>query len=308
MPRQPRKKTQRHGHLFIIGGAEDREEDKLVLSRFVDLAGGRKASIAVLTAASNYHDEVWKVYNDAFRDLGVTQCAPVVIDNREQANDEVLAKAIYDADAVFMTGGDQVKLLSLIGGTRLDHAMHCALRERGTCIAGTSAGASAMSEHMLYESGPELQPIKGSVRIAAGLGFMRRVVIDQHFSERKRIGRLLSVVAQNPYLLGAGIDENTALIVEPGLGLEVIGEGAVTILDGREMLTSFLDEDRHQQLELTNVKLHLMPAGARYYFDAKGQGPQTRTSDGRMVPIALYDVVAAVASSSDAPLAAPLAA
>jgi cyanophycinase len=227
-----------------------------------------------------------------------------VVDNRDQANDEALAQAIYDADAVFMTGGDQVKLLALIGGTRLDHAMHRALRERGSCIAGTSAGASAMSEHMLFESGPELEPTKDSVRIAAGLGFMRRVVIDQHFSERKRIGRLLAVVAQNPYLLGAGIDENTALVVEPGLGLEVIGEGAVTILDGREMLSSYLDDARHEKLELTNVKLHLMPAGARYYFDGAGSGPKARTSDGRLVPVALYDVVAAVASSADAPLAA----
>jgi cyanophycinase len=304
MPKPHRKKAQRRGHLFIIGGAEDREEDKVVLSRFVDLAGGESARIAVLTAASNYHDEVWAIYSGAFRDLGVGQCAPVVIDNRDQANDEALAQAIYDADAVFMTGGDQVKLLALIGGTRLDHAMHRALRERGSCIAGTSAGASAMSEHMLFESGPELEPTKDSVRIAAGLGFMRRVVIDQHFSERKRIGRLLAVVAQNPYLLGAGIDENTALVVEPGLGLEVIGEGAVTILDGREMLSSYLDDARHEKLELTNVKLHLMPAGARYYFDGAGSGPKAKTSDGRLVPVALYDVVAAVASSADAPLAA----
>jgi cyanophycinase len=304
MPKPHRTKAQRRGHLFIIGGAEDREEDKVVLSRFVDLAGGESARIAVLTAASNYHDEVWAIYSGAFRDLGVGQCAPVVIDNRDQANDEALAQAIYDADAVFMTGGDQVKLLALIGGTRLDHAMHRALRERGSCIAGTSAGASAMSEHMLFESGPELEPTKDSVRIAAGLGFMRRVVIDQHFSERKRIGRLLAVVAQNPYLLGAGIDENTALVVEPGLGLEVIGEGAVTILDGREMLSSYLDDARHEKLELTNVKLHLMPAGARYYFDGAGSGPKARTSDGRLVPVALYDVVAAVASSADAPLAA----
>ena len=147
------------------------------------------------------------------------------------------------------------------------------------------------------------------MRSPAGLGFMRRVVIDQHFSERKRLGRLLGVVAQNPYLLGAGIDENTALIIEPGLGIEVVGEGAVTILDGREMRRPpSSTASGHEQLELTNVKLHLLPAGARYYIDAAGHGPQPKTSDGRLVPIALYDVVAAVASSADAPLAAPLAA
>jgi cyanophycinase len=307
MARQQRRRGPRRGHLFIIGGAEDREEDKVVLARFVELAGGKTARVAVLTAASNYHDEVWAMYDQAFGQLGVKHRAPVVIDSREEANDEARAQMIYEADAVFMTGGDQMKLLSLIGGTRIDRAMHRSLREHGACIAGTSAGASAMSEHMLYEGGNrDTQPTKGTVQIAAGLGFMRRVVIDQHFSERQRLGRLLAVVAQNPYLLGAGIDENTALIVEPGLGLEVVGDGAVTILDGREMLSNFLDAERHEQLELTNVKLHLMPAGARYYFDGAEGQPQTRSSDGRTVPVALYDVVAAVASTPDAAMAAPI--
>jgi len=302
------RKRRHRGRLFIIGGAEDREDAKVVLSRFVELAGGADASIAVLTAASNYHDEVWEVYDRAFAALGVRHHAPIVIKSRDQANDDTLAQSIFDADAVFMTGGDQKKLVSLIGGTRIDRAMHRALRERGVCIAGTSAGASAMSEHMLFDAGLGELPVRGNVQIAAGLGFMRRVVIDQHFSERLRLGRLLAIVAQNPYLLGAGIDEDTALIVEPGLGLEVIGKGAVTILDGREMLSSYLDDEGQRQLELTNVKLHLMPAGARYYFDGSVQGSQTKTSDGRTVPIALYDVVAAVASSADAPLAEPVSA
>lgn len=308
MPRAARKRPARRGHLFIIGGAEDREDDKVVLSRLIDLAGGNDIRVAVLTAASNYHDEMWKVYDRAFGDLGVKQRAAIQIENRDQANDDARAQTIFDADVIFMTGGDQKKLLSLIGGTRIDRAMHRALRERGACIAGTSAGASAMSEHMLYD-GAVLDGgnSRRTVQISAGLGFMRRVVIDQHFSERERLGRLLHVVARNPYLLGAGIDENTALIVEPGLGLEVVGEGAVTILDGREMLSSYLEVERRELLELTNVKLHLLPAGARYYFDGAGDKPQTQTSDGRSVPPALYDVVAAVASSQDAPLAAATA-
>jgi cyanophycinase len=230
----------------------------------------------------------------------------VLISTRDEANDEARAQMIYDADAIFMTGGDQKRLLSLIGGTRIDRAMHLAVRERGVCLAGTSAGASAMSEHMLYDTQPK--PTKGSVQMAAGLGFMRRVVIDQHFSERLRLSRLLNIVAQNPYLLGCGIDEDTALIVEPGKGLEVIGDGAVTILDGREMCSNIVDTPRAERFELTNVKLHLMPAGARYYFDGTAHGAQVRTIDGRAVPAALYDVVAAVSSSSEASLAAPLAA
>jgi cyanophycinase len=294
----------RRGHLVIIGGAEDRENEKTVLTRLVQLAGGEDARVVVLTAASNYHDEMWEVYNRAFGALGVKHREPIVIASREDANDEARAQAILGADAVFMTGGDQKRLMSLIGGTRIDRAMHRALRERGACIAGTSAGASAMSEHMLFDGGRDTLPTKGTVQISAGLGFMRRVVIDQHFSERQRLGRLLAIVAQNPYLLGAGIDEDTALIVEPGLGLEVVGEGAVTILDGREMLSNFLDIERHEKLELTNVKLHLLPAGAKYYFDGAPDRGRIQSSDGRTVPAALYDVVAAVASTPEAAIAA----
>ena len=293
----------RRGHLFIIGGAEDREHDKVVLAKLVELTGGSPAGIAVLTAASNYHDEMWETYDRAFAALSVKKRVAVDIASREDANDEARAQAIYEADTVFMTGGDQKRLMSLIGGTRIDKAMHRSLRERGACIAGTSAGASAMSEHMLFEGGNrEILPVKGTVQIAAGLGFARRVIIDQHFSERQRLGRLLAVVAQNPYLLGAGIDEDTALIVEPGHGLEVVGEGAVTILDGREMLSNYLDADRDERLELTNVKLHLLPGGARYYFDQSAATSLGADERRRGVPHALYDVVAAVASTADAAL------
>jgi len=308
-----RKKKERRGHLFIIGGAEDRENDKIVLSRLVELTGGGDPRIVVLTSASSYHDEVWAIYEGAFCALGAKRCEHLTITTREQANDDAMAQRVYEADIIFMTGGDQKKLVSLIGGTRIDRAMHMALRELGACIAGTSAGASAMSEHMLYDAGSiDGTVATADVRIAAGLGFMRRVVIDQHFSERKRLGRLLAVVAQNPYLLGCGIDEDTALVVEPGLGLEVVGDGSVTLLDGREMLSSVVEEEpdkpEKRRLELTNVKLHLLPAGACYYFDGADGHAQTQSSDGRTVPIALYDVVAAVASTPDAAMAAPLAA
>lgn len=283
---------QRHGRLFIIGGGEDRKHDKLVLSRFVELAGGEDARIAVLTAASTLHDEMWGIYDEAFGALGVKQRAPLLIDSRDDGNDEARAETVMQADAVFMTGGDQKRLLQLVGGTKIDHAMHRAFRERGICIAGTSAGASAMSEHMLWDGGNrETQPEKNAVHLAAGLGFVRRVVIDQHFSERQRLGRLLSIVAQNPYLLGCGIDEDTALLVEPGVGLEVIGDGSVTLLDGREMLSNYLDLDEHERLELTNVKLHLLPAGAAYYFKPGDDGVEQRG-----IPAALRDVVAAVSS------------
>jgi cyanophycinase len=278
----------RIGHLVIIGGGEDRKRDKEILSRFIDLAGGRRAKIVVLTAASTVQKEMWGIYDEAFGALGVGKRVHMAIRTRQEAGDPARAEEMLSADGVFMTGGDQKRLLATIGGTLIDSAMHRAFKTRGVCIAGTSAGASAISEHMLAASSAgDAPPAKGETHLAAGLGFLQRVVIDQHFSERHRLGRLLGVVAQNPYLLGIGIDEDTALVVESGAGLEVLGHGAVTLIDGREMLSNFLDVAERERMELVNVKLHLLPSGARYYLNG---------NDG--VPPALRDAVAAVTSVS----------
>jgi cyanophycinase len=222
--------TQRsdHGHLVIIGGGEDRKHDKTILSRFIELAGGKDRKIVVITAASKIAQEMWEIYDEAFGDMGVKNRTHVHVASRADANQPELAAIVESADGIFMTGGDQKRLLALIGGTLLDEAMHTALKLRGACIGGTSAGASAMSGHMLAEGTAELQPEIGSVNLGAGLGFLQRVIIDQHFSERHRLARLLTVVAQNPYLQGIGIDENTALVITRGCGIEVIGDGAVT--------------------------------------------------------------------------------
>jgi cyanophycinase len=222
----------------IIGGHEDRKHDMEILSRFVALSGGAGAKIVVISAASSVADQMWEMYDRAFGELGVGNRVHLALQSRQCANDEEIIKDIRDATGIFMTGGDQKRLLAIIGGTALDAEMHAALKLRGACIGGTSAGASAMSGHMLAQGRAELHPEKGSVSLGAGLGFLHRVVIDQHFSERQRLSRLLSVVAQNPYLQGIGIDEDTALVIERGVGIEVLGEGAVTIVDGRNMSTS----------------------------------------------------------------------
>jgi cyanophycinase len=186
------------------------------------------------------------------------------LQSRQCANDAEHIRDIRDATGIFMTGGDQKRLLAIIGGTALDAEMHVALKLRGACIGGTSAGASAMSGHMLAQGRAELHPEKGSVSLAAGLGFLHKVVVDQHFSERQRLSRLLSVVAQNPYLQGIGIDEDTALVIERGVGIEVLGEGAVTIVDGRNMSTNIAEISNNETPELIDVRLHLLPAGSKY--------------------------------------------
>jgi cyanophycinase len=263
MKTQPHS-TASHGHLVIIGGGEDRKRDMQILSRFVELAGGADGKIVVITAASSIAQEMWEVYDKAFGELGVRNRVHLHLQSRQDANNETHIQDITDADGIFMTGGDQKRLLAIIGGTALDAEMHTALKLRGACIGGTSAGASAMSGHMLAQGRADLQPEKGAVSLGAGLGFLHRVIIDQHFSERQRLARLLSIVAQNPYLQGIGIDEDTALVVERGVGIEVLGEGAVTIVDGRNMSTNIADIDDHMTPELIDVRLHLLPAGSKY--------------------------------------------
>ena len=256
--------AQKNGHLVIIGGSEDRKEDMPILTRFVELCGGPGAKIVVITAASQVADQMWEMYDSAFSALGVTRHSHLEVTSRQDANSPDYVRQVAEADGIFMTGGDQKRRLALIGGTAMDAEMHKALKLRGATIGGTSAGASAMSGHMLAQGRAEIRPEKGSVSLGAGLGFLHRVVIDQHFSERQRLSRLLTVVAQNPYLQGIGIDEDTALVVERGVGIEVVGQGAVTVVDGRTMVTNVADIADRDTPELIDVRLHLLPAGSRY--------------------------------------------
>jgi cyanophycinase len=279
---QAEQVAQSHGHLVIVGGGEDKQHDMAILKRFVELSGGPAAKIVVITAASAVTDHMWETYERAFADLGVTRHLHLHLDSRHDANDDDHIRDLRDADGIFMTGGDQKRLLALIGGTKLDAAMHAALKLRGACIGGTSAGASAMSGHMLAQGRAELHPEKGSVSLGAGLGFLHKVVIDQHFSERQRLSRLLSVVAQNPYLQGIGIDEDTALVVERGVGIEVLGEGAVTIVDGRSMSTNVAEIANRATPELIDVRLHLLPAGSKYALPGSGD-------DARRIPPPLLE-------------------
>jgi cyanophycinase len=280
---QAERVAKSHGHLVVIGGSEDKQHDMAILKRFVELCGGPSAKIVVITAASAVAAHMWEAYERAFADLGVTRHVHLHLVSRHDANDEEHIRDVLDADGIFMTGGDQKRLLAIIGGTALDAEMHAALKLRGACIGGTSAGASAMSGHMLAQGRAELHPEKGSVSLGAGLGFLHRVVIDQHFSERQRLSRLLSVVAQNPYLQGIGIDEDTALVVERGVGIEVLGEGAVTIVDGRTMSTNIAEIANHETPELIDVRLHLLPAGSRYAL------PGTDGVDARRIPPPLLE-------------------
>lgn len=273
------------GHLVIIGGHEDRTRDKAILQRFVELSGGPEQKIVVISAASGVAEKMWEVYDAAFADLGVVRRVHLRIESREDANADIVTRELADAGGVFMTGGDQKRLIANIGGTGFDRALHAAYERRGVCIGGTSAGASAMSGHMLATGHAGPTPEKGGVNLGAGLGLVRGVVIDQHFSERHRLARLLTVVAQNPYLQGVGIDEDTALVIERGVGIEVLGQGAVTIVDGRNMHSNMASAASGECPRLVDVRLHLLPTGSRYALPLPGGGGEGD------IPAALKDFI-----------------
>ena len=268
--------SERCGSLFIIGGGEERCGNMDVLARYVELCGGPNSSIAVLTSASTIPDKMWEIYDNAFSELGVTHHFPIHAETRDQANEPGIAQRLYDADGIFMTGGDQKRLVETLGNTQIHKAMQQAFRENGACIGGTSAGASAMAYHMLADGKSEKLPDKHTARLDTGLAFLQQVTIDQHFSQRQRLARLLSVIAQRPDLIGVGIDEDTALIITKKGSLEVIGSGAVTLLDGRHMLSNIAEAGSQEHLELINVMLHLLPAGNRYDVEQADAAPSTR--------------------------------
>lgn len=258
------------GHLVIIGGAEDRTGDKRVLAKVVELSGGPNAHMVVIPTASSLGPEVEKVYHAAFMALGVKQVTTLHINDRLAANDPANAEIVLNATGIFMTGGDQSRLAAILGGSEVGKAMHRAYKRRGACVAGTSAGASAISEHMVASGRKGVHPKKGMLNLVPGLGLLDRVIIDQHFSQRHRLGRLLSIVAQNPFLLGVGIDEDTAIVVTPDTELGVIGAGAVTIVDARQMdYTNVNEAKKGAILAMTNIQLHVLPAGFKFHIESR---------------------------------------
>lgn len=249
--------------MIVIGGAEDKVRDRVILGRFVALAGGAGARIAVISTASSMGLEAGERYREVFTQLGAAAVTPIHAVTRQQANDESVAEAVRGATGVFMTGGNQLRLSSMIGGTRLAEAIVERFVE-GAVVAGTSAGASAVSSHMIAFGASGATPKHRMAQIAAGLGLLPGVIVDQHFQQRNRLGRLLSLIAQNPMLLGLGVDEDTAGIVGPDQVMEVIGRGSITVVDGAASDTDAWEIRGHRPLMISNVVLHSLPAGYRF--------------------------------------------
>ena len=257
----------RTARLVIVGGAEDRLQDRVILRKFIEYSGGPKARLRLITAASGVPEAVAESYARAFGELGAQDFAVLALHDRESAFSTQLRDDILQADGIFMSGGDQSRLMAAIWETPVLGALHQAFHFRGTCIGGTSAGAAVMSRHMIAQGPALLRPRKDAIDTDIGLGLLPAAVVDQHFSERRRLARLLSALAQRPDLLGVGIDEDTALVVERGRAIEVIGKGVVTLVDPAKAHTNVDTLEVDEQIEMLGLQLHTLPSGHRYVSD-----------------------------------------
>lgn len=252
-----------------IGGAEDKVAQRLVLNSFVRLAGGNSARLVVIPTASEIPDEVGAMYHGIFTMLGAAQVQVLDVRTREQAEDAGFSAALLDASGIFMTGGDQMRLATLFNGTWAVER----IKERfdaGAVVAGTSAGASAMSRRMIASGLSGIVPSVSLVETSAGLGLIDRVVIDQHFRQRQRIGRLITVVLMHPELIGLGIDEDTALVIGPGSECEVVGSGSVTVVDGSHLQYTDIHQVPETQLaSVLGVTVHMLTKGYRYHIETR---------------------------------------
>lgn len=249
--------------LFIIGGAEDRVGRATLLRRFVRISGGRRSRLVIIPTASSFQDEVVASYSEVFTRFGVESIDVVNPQSRHEAHDAQAVALLDQATGIFMSGGSQLRLSQFFPGTPLGDALHRA-HGRGAVVAGTSAGASIMSEFMISMGDEGITPVQRASQISAGMGLLKGAIVDQHFAQRSRYGRLLSVVAASPSLLGIGIDEDTAIEVADGSRFTVHGRGGVIVMNCRDVTTDAPDARRGAPLLISGAVVHTLPAGATF--------------------------------------------
>lgn len=274
MPSKPADGEQR-GWIIPIGGAEDKDANPRILERFVELSGGREADIVVIPTASRIRETGLR-YQHLFDDMGVAAVEVMDFDTRRDCQEESRLARIERASGIFFTGGNQLRLSTILGGTNVSRLV----RQRnanGVTVAGTSAGAGFLSEHMIAFGREGSSPRAGSVRLAPGLGLTNRFVIDQHFRERDRLGRLTAALAYNPFAIGIGLDEDTAALLAPDDTLEVEGSGAVTVVDAHDMqFSSMAQAGEDDPVCMLGLTVHILTVGATFNLHTR------RASAGRL--------------------------
>ena len=260
------------GFIIPIGGAEDKVSARSILKRFTKLCGGHKARIVVIPTASQL-DDTGRRYQDIFEDVGAKRVTVLDIKTRDDAEAADAVEAIQECDGVFLTGGNQLRLSTILGGTDVARAIRRA-NARGAHVAGTSAGAAFISEHMICYGKEGGTPIAGGATLGPGLGLTNRFIVDQHFTQRDRLGRLLSALAFNPFAVGLGLDEDTAAFIGPDNKIEVIGSGGVTVLDTATIEhSSMATSSEGAPVAMIGIKLHILTAHATYDLPTRTARP-----------------------------------
>jgi cyanophycinase len=285
------KDNQPRGFIIPIGGGEDKIREMKIHRRFVELSGNENADIVVIPTASRL-DSTGPDYNEIFRDLGAGQVEFLPITSREDCDNPAFAEMLERATGIFITGGNQLRLSTILGGTLIAQT----IRRRnaaGIPVAGTSAGASIMSEHMIAGGDSNRAPSGAGVSLAPGLGLTNAVIIDQHFTERNRLGRLLSASSYNPFLIGMGLDEDTAAFIGPDNVFEVIGSGTVTVVDAGDMTySSMWQAQASDSLSLLGLHVDVLGEGCRYdLVNRHAYPPQDDSSGACSLPVPSSDSV-----------------
>ena len=261
----PVKEGHSRGHIIAIGGGEDKVLELNILRQIVKLSGTDQATIAVIPTASEL-EETGSKYCDIFRELGVKSAFSLPLDSRQDAQRPEHLKQLHTASTIFLTGGNQLRLSTILGGTPIAQAIR-KLNATGVHIAGTSAGAAIMPEHMIIGGDSGTTPTQDGVSLAPGLGLTNALLIDQHFNERHRLGRLLSALSYNAFLIGVGLDEDTAIFIDPDDSFEVVGSGSVTVLDASELShSSMASAATGKAISMLDLRLHVLSNGGRYHI------------------------------------------
>jgi len=271
--------SDQRGFIVPIGGAEEKLRDSDILRRFVKLCGRDRARIAVLPTASEAKD-TGAGYESLFERLGARSVRVLPIDSRRDANEEEWLEALQDVQGVFLTGGNQLRLSTTLGGTPVAKLLR-RLNAAGVHVGGTSAGAAFLCEHMIAHGDEGPTPRAAIVTLAPGLGLTNRVIVDQHFRQRDRLGRLLAALAYNPFAVGIGLDEDTAAFLGPDNTLEVRGSGAITVVDPSDVEFSSMDSVKPgEPVSIIGVRLHVLVDGAVFDLESRRAAPE-RAPSGR---------------------------
>lgn len=264
----------KRGYLVPIGGAEDKTDERHILGRFVALCGKGQGRIAVIPTASESKDTGSR-YERLFQDLGIGKVRSLPFESRADCEDADLLQYLENVNGVFLTGGNQLRLSTTLGGTSAADLLRRRQQCEGLHVAGTSAGAAFLSEHMIAYGDQGPTPRSDMVTLATGLGLSRRMIIDQHFRQRDRLGRLLSAISYNPRLIGLGVDEDTAAFIDPDRVFEVFGSGAVTVVDGSDVEhVSMGSVGADSPVSVIGLRIHVLVQGGTFDLESRQARPQ----------------------------------